>query len=328
MSSADLKYEIRCLGEGEYDEWDAFAESSPQGTIFCTSTWMKLYQIPFKIYGCYRGGQLVGGLPVIESEGACISGGPLHAYVQYQGMLFHHSPDTKYTRMLAVQEDITLAILDRLEQEDYTLTDIWNHPSVDDIRPFKRTGYQEAVRYTFVVDLTDLDRLWAQCEESMRRKIKKAREKGITVTRGGSLDEFDELYQLTFDRQELKRPGSKEFTARIYQTFKDKDRAELYLARHPDGVLSASVLALRDTRCAYYLIGASHPERRQDNPSSLALWTLFEDSSSKVRELDLVGANDPFIAQFKAGFGGRLIAYYGARKSRRPINNFEPVNPV
>jgi hypothetical protein len=65
-----------------------------------------------------------------------------------------------------------------------------------------------------------------------------------------------------------------------------------------------------DTKRAYYIFGASNPEKIGDGASSLTLWTAFENLSPRFKEIDMVGANDYKIALFKRGFGGRLVPYF------------------
>jgi len=308
-TSPSPKYEVHCLTEKEYDEWDAFVEGSPQGTIFCTTTWMKTFRIPFKIYAYYQGGNLVGGILVTEKEGTCISGGPNAPLTPFQGVIVCDVPGMKYANVIAFHSEVATRLLETLEQT-YKDIEITNHYSFVDIRPFIWAGYSQSIRYTYIVDLSNMDKLWGELEKDTRYEITKARKNEIIVKKQDDVTAFDKLYTLTFERKGLKRPVSTEFIGRLYEALKNKERAEIYLGEGKDGTPSAAVFVMWDTKRAYYIFGASNPEKIGDGASSLTLWTAFENLSPRFKEIDMVGANDYKIALFKRGFGGRLVPYF------------------
>lgn len=312
-NSHGSRYEVRCLPESEYAQWDAFVEDSPQGTIFCTTTWLKIFLTPFKLFGCYRDDELIGGLPVLERRGICLSGGPRAPLIPFQGVIVCDVPGMKYANVIAFQNEVTGRLIETLEQT-YRDIEIANHFSFIDIRPFIWAGYSQLVRYTYIVDLSNLDKLWGEMEKDTRYEINKARKNEIVVKKQLDVMVFDRLYTLTFERKGLKRRLSTEFICRLYNALKNKDCVEIYLGEGKDGIPSAAVFVMWDTKRAYYILGASNPDKIGDGASSLTLWTAFEDLSSRFKEIDLVGANDYNIALFKRGFGGRLAPYFVVSK--------------
>ena len=222
-NSHGSKYEVHCLQESEYDQWDTFVESSPQGTIFCTSTLIKIFQAPFKLYGCHRGDELIGGLPIIERRGKYISGGLLMPVTPFQGVILRDTPGMKYANAISFQNEVTSRFIETLEQA-YRDTEIANHFSFIDIRPFIWAGYRQSVRYTYIVDLANMDKLWGEMEKDTRYEINKARKNGITVIKQDDIAEFDKLYGLTFKRKGLKRTVSTRFMFRLHNALKSKGR--------------------------------------------------------------------------------------------------------
>lgn len=305
----NMKFKVKCLQESEYEQWDTFVESSAQGTIFCTTTWLKIYQAPFKLYGYYSGDKLIGGLSVFEQGSSCLSGGPRTPLTPFQGIIVYDIPGAKYANIIAFHDEVTTTLIETLEQT-YTDIEVANHFSCIDIRPFIWAGYNQSVRYTYIVDLSNMDRLWGEMEKDTRYEINKARRSEIIVKKQSDVTVFDKLYTLTFERKGLERPVSTDFICRLYSALKDKERVAIYVAEGKDGTPSATVFVMWDTKRAYYILGASNPEKIGDGASSLTLWTAFEDLSSRFKEIDLVGANDYNIALFKRGFGGKLIPYF------------------
>jgi len=66
-------YPVRTIEENEWSTWDGFVRQSPQGTLFHTTRWLQNTGVPFRIYGCYHDGALVGGM-VVEIVGRQTAG--------------------------------------------------------------------------------------------------------------------------------------------------------------------------------------------------------------------------------------------------------------
>src|SRR5438874_10994601 len=79
--------EVRELVANEHEAWDRFVAISPQGNIFCETLWLKLCGFPFRIFACYKGAEMVGGVAVFEDAlGKNTMGLP--PLTPFQGILF------------------------------------------------------------------------------------------------------------------------------------------------------------------------------------------------------------------------------------------------
>src|SRR3990167_5464714 len=140
-------------------EWDEFVAQSPQGTVFSTSKWLNLFDRPYHIYGYYHGHNLIGGMANFDSPA------PI---TPFQGILVKDI-EMKYARGLSLYNEVATALLPFAPKEFY------NHWTFPDIRPFKWAGWKCDVRYTFVVDLTDMNALWDGLEKQTLYEITHAR---------------------------------------------------------------------------------------------------------------------------------------------------------
>ena len=273
------------------NEWDEFVESSPQGTIFSTTRWLRFMELPFKIYGYYHGNQLIGGMANFDNPA------PL---TPFQGILVSDRPGAKYTTLLSLYNEVAKALI------PYAPKQFYNHWTFPDIRPFKWSGWGCDVRYTYVVDLTDMGRLWERLEKQTRYEITHAQKEHITWMTPDT-HPFNILYSETFKRKGLERPVTEEFLDRFCFVF----NAAIFCTTTPDDVTSMAIF-IEDTKRAYYILGASD---ETGHTSSLTLWSAFDKlSKSGIKEIDLVGCNDEQIGMFKRGFGGKLVPYYGVKK--------------
>lgn len=281
---------VRCLTAENYQEWDEFVSSSPQGTIFSSTKWLRLVERPFHIWGYYQGGNLIGGMANFDDPA------PL---TPFQGILIKDTPGMKYASRLSLYNEVTTALI------PYAPKEFYNHWSFPDIRPFKWAGWSCDVRYTFVVDLTDMTALWEGLEKQTRYEINHAK-KTYSSWMTPDVRGFDYLYSETFKRKGIERPIDSEFVQRLNWVC----NAMIFCSVTVDDVGSEAVF-IDDNKRAYYILGASG----EGHTSSLTLWYAFERlAKAGCKEVDLVGCNNQEIGLFKRGFGGKLTPYLGVKK--------------
>jgi len=284
-----LSNEVREITD--FSEWDAFVEESPQGTIFSLSKWLKLFDLPFNIYGVYQNNNLIGGMANFDKPA------PL---TPFQGILLKNNPEMKCVSQMSLSNMISKELL------SYAPPEFYNHYTFPDIRPFKWAGWSCDIRYTYVVDLTDLEKLWNGLEKQTRYEITHTAKDYLCWLTPDS-GYFDILYSETFKRKGLERPVDSDIIHKLCFNF----NAGIFCSATADSVGSMAVI-IEDSKRAYYILGASE----EGHTSSLTLWTAFQNLAKYgVKEIDLVGANSESIALFKRGFAGKLLPYFGVKRA-------------
>jgi vancomycin resistance protein VanK len=179
-------------------------------------------------------------------------------------------------------------------------------------------------QYNFVVPLTGRDEasVLAGMNQQWRRNIKKADKAGVTVSHGTSADlpAFHELYALTAERDHFTpRPLGYFETMFAALSAEEPDRIRLYLARHEDDLVAATIW-VRVGGHTWYSYGASSTEKRDVRGSNAVQWAMIRDSLAVGADTyDLRGITDTLdpedshvgLIQFKVGTGGEAVEYVG-----------------
>jgi len=325
------KYTLQYLKEEEYDKWDKFVEKSPQGTIFSSSKWLEIITSlggEFKILTCYKGEELIGGVSFVERREKRFKYIFIPKFTPFGGILCQDTSSLNYKKQSIIQHDVASSIIPEL-LATYDKISIAHHISYDDIRPFSWNNFTQEIRYTYVVDLSDIEGLWNNLEYDTKSEIRKAKKNNIKITLEDDISEFYLLYKATYERQKRVPSVSIDFMENLYTKLKALNKTQMYFARDGNNELVAIVFIIIDNKRAYYQFGATHPELRRSGGGSLALWTVFEDLHGKVKEIDLVGANTPSIARFKRGFGGELKHYFAVNKINSPsLTLYQNLNEI
>jgi len=246
--------------------------------------------LPYHIYLYYKGNELVGGMANFDN---------LAPLTPFQGILLKDTTGMKDANKIALSTEVTKALL------PYCPNQFYNHYTFNDIRPFKWAGWDVDIRYTYVVDLTDLNRLWVNLEKKTRYEVTHAQKDYLTwVT--PDFDTFNVLYSETFKRKGLERPITRDLIGRLVFAFNAPIFATCTLYE-----AGSMAIMIEDNKRAYYILGASDG----GHTSSLTLWDAFRKLGRYgTKEIDLVGCNSENVALFKRGFGGRLFPYFGVRR--------------
>lgn len=265
----------------------------------------------FQILGCYRGGELVAGLPF-----ETVQIGPIRIVknpklTQFLGVLFHPGIQDE-----SIRHDILKQIIQTLEKQNHRIA-INCHYSVKDIRPFVWGKYRVITRFSYLVDLSNPDEFHERFESRTKYEIRKAEKNKIEIVSEDNILQFNALHRLTFERQNRKCPIPDGVVQSLYDALKERENVHLLFAKDADGCYTSSVFIMTDRNKAYYLMGANHPDFRGTGSGTLLLWeTMKRLHEEGIREFDLYGANTPSISFFKRGFGGRIETYFRLEKNR------------
>ena len=141
--------EVRVLSQKEYGLWDEFVDKSMQGTIFCKSQWLSLYDRPFKILGYFKGYNLIGGICGFEYAGNIFDSGCRVPLTPFQGILMMPMPEAKSQAVESMCNEVTTNLIENLQYEHIG---VGNHYSLPDIRPFTWHKYEHIIRYTYLME--------------------------------------------------------------------------------------------------------------------------------------------------------------------------------
>lgn len=292
--------------------WDDFVSASPQGTVFSKSQWIKTAAsaqggLP-RFLGVFDDDRLAAGLTFVE-----LSKGPFRklttpVLTPYGGVVYRPGAGKRESERESFNTACAEELISHLRGR-YSHAFFVHSPGLADIRPFTWAGWQESVRYTYVLDLSDPERIWELLEHRVRKVLRKAES---TLELGGpiNIEQFCGLYERIYIDREKRPPIGSSTIKAFLKSALESGLAEMRTVRGRDGkVLSAMVFVYGDSMVFAWLSG-SIPGKNSTGASSLLLWDAVRRYSGKYGSLDMLGANIPSIAFFKKGFGGKLLPYY------------------
>jgi len=292
--------------------WDDFVLASPQGTVFSTNAWLKTASAaqggePFML-GLFKGDRLAAGVSYIHLTRGLFKKATSPVMTPYGGIIYRSDHGKRHSEA----ESFNISCAERIIKY---LTGNYHHvflvhaPGYTDIRPFTWAGWTGNVRYTYILDITDTEKLWDLMERRVRTVIRKAE---VTLKLGNSIDsgQFVALYEHIYMDRGSSPPVNCEVVKKMLDELLKTKLVEMRTVLDQDNHIISVIVFVKDHKYVFAWISGSLPEKNSSGAFSLLFWDAVKRYGNTHERLDMVGANIPSIAFFKKKFGGELTPYY------------------
>ena len=306
------------------NEWDAFIEASPQGTIFARSEFLNSLRSTPGLWYCFKKNKIKAGLVIMETKDG--SSTCLHNLMIYGGVIFSpHDSNQNYSQILSEEFRISSASILHLTKT-YKKIFMVTHPAFGDLRPFLWHNYNKSesminfdLRYTSYVNLNgeiDLNKLeesqiYMAANKSRRQEIRYGLKKGVLTEQKYDPELFDLFYKMTFKRQGKGPEHNLAELRNLLDNLHSHEMLRMYISRVKNGTPGSIAIFGIDSKRAYFLYGANDPIMRDEHTGTMVIWDAFQALYHEgVAEIDMEGVNSPARGYFKLSFGGSLKPYY------------------
>jgi len=300
---------VRKLETTEYENWNRFVAESLQGTLFHKSYWLIASGNEFVIYGYFKGGELFAGLPLACSTRLGVKKAHHPFLTPYLGVVFKESK-AKYVTRVSNEKDIGRAIARRIK-EDFDSINFSFTPFTIDLQSFIWEGFSSGVKYTYLLELDDLENVWNEMDAKRRNDITRAEKDGIHVEINNDFEQTFTLVEKTFERQE-RNMVFKSAAFRCNEILNQKGQCKSFLAKNKAGNAIATVYIVWDEKRSYLLLGGYDPEESHRGARAIAMWEAIKFTRRELglNQFDFEGSMIQPVEQFSRKFGGELTPYY------------------
>ncbi|MDX1943027.1 MAG: GNAT family N-acetyltransferase [Saprospiraceae bacterium] len=185
------------------------------------------------------------------------------------------------------------------------------HPDITDWLPFYWASYQQTTRYTYQLDLSDLDAVFNNINRNMRRNIKKAQTQ-LLVSLDGTPQDFYAINCLSFERQGLKMPYSLEQFLKHDQALAAHNARQIFFTKDESGKIHAAAYLIWDARNSYYHLSGDDPEWRHSGAGILLVWEAIRYTKEKLNLnlFDFEGSMMQNVEAIRRQFGATQVPYF------------------
>lgn len=179
--------------------------------------------------------------------------------------------------------------------------------------PMYWRGFRQTTRYTYQIDLSDMDRVWKSVASDYRnQKIPRAQER-VKVQHNVSPADFLRVHNLSFTRQSLEAPISEAFFSNLDGVLASHNaRLMLGAVDVETGALHSVAYLVWDKQRAYYLLAGDDPGLRQSGAGILLMWEAIRYTAEvlKLPIFDFAGSMIKPIERVRRQFGAQQQPYF------------------
>lgn len=185
------------------------------------------------------------------------------------------------------------------------------HPDFTNWLPFYWSGFRQTTRYTYRLNVSDLDEVSRNINRNMRRNIKKAQE-NLTVTTGGTPEAFYAINRLSFERQNLQPPYTFEQFQRHDAALAAHNARQFFFAQDESGRVHAAAYLIWDAQRSYYHLSGDDPDLRDSGAGILLVWEAIRYTNEvlKLQSFDFEGSMIPSVEAIRRQFGAVQVPYF------------------
>ncbi|MNO16718.1 hypothetical protein D3C76_64050 [compost metagenome] len=227
----------------------------------------------------------------------------------FQPTIFHPSNTDKAYRLTRQWHDAANLMIQEIKHFGGAAS-LSLPPEITDIRPFLWNGFKTNVKYTYHLKLPYCINT---ASTEIRNRIKKANAQGYNSSLCNDMAEVYSCLLGTESRKGFSHHLSAD-DLRLAQQLFGSDCFRCYISYSKEGEPISTNVMIVDNKRALWWIAGSKSEHLSNGVAQQSLFLAFQDlASAGVESIDLVGANIPSVAKYKANWGGDLIPYYQVR---------------
>lgn len=231
----------------------------------------------------------------------------------YLGPWIHYPEGQKEATRISFEKKMMEQLIEQLPKTDKFIQ--YFHPEITNWLPFHWNGFEQSTRYTYILDdLSDSDTLYENLQGNIRREINKAK-KILTVSETDDVSILHQLKEKDYQAKGEEINYSKDYFERIYNMLSEKGAGKAWVAKDEKGNVVASLLLAWDADSAYYLAGATDPNKKNTGAMSLLMWTAILFASSITNKFNFEGSMVEPIERFFRAFGAKQTPYFEIRKT-------------
>lgn len=232
---------------------------------------------------------------------------------QNNGIIFNFPDELKITKKAEIEEKVINTVDMYIESLGLDVYEQQYHYSFNNWQPFFWNNYTCLLRYTYVIDTSDLSVVEKGFTSKLRAVIRKGK-KNCNLCTEIPLDEFYTEHEKVFSRQGIECPFTREFWHRLYEACDRNNACLTMAARDSNGTINSLAFYVWDEKSLYLLLGGSMPEFANKDTYSYVIYEGIRLAAKKKLKFDFEGSMIKRIAKAARQFGGIPEPYYRIRK--------------
>lgn len=197
------------------------------------------------------------------------------------------------------------------------------HYSITNWLPLYWQGYRQTSKYTYLLDISDVQQVQNGVNRNIRRNLHKAAAQ-IKIEHWDNPEQFYGVNKLSFDRQNISIPYSLQEFLRHDAALASQTRRKFFFAVDQRGRVHSASYLVWDSQVGYYHLAGDDPSLRHHGAGILLIWEaiLFLHNNLDIKCLDFEGSMLKNVEAIRRQFGAKQTPYFSIAQNFSKTFNF------
>lgn len=306
------EYSVKYLSDNEYEQWDNFVASSPDGSIYSMASYLDVFcdvtSAKFKIMAVMKNEEIFGGVALYERHSILGTFVSPRLFLYYNGLVLKDFETSYPSKRTGRQIEVMSLLEEHLSRMKYARLSLNNRSTIRDARPFIKQGWTVDLNYTYVAPLTDMKLLWDRTEQNLRRLINRCTKQDIQISMDDDFESFFKLHLEIHQRKGVSLYLPHGQFKRYFEKLLSRGLCQLYFARLSGGQpVAAQLVLLGPHPVSHTVCAGADADYLKMGVNPFLRWKVFEDLSGRgFAGNDLTDAALNPVTHFKSQLGADL----------------------
>lgn len=302
------------------EKYRAFCKTEDKIPVFSKDWWLDSVcgEEGWEVLLIEKGGDIVASMPyqIKKKRGFLFIEMPI--LTQTLGPYIKYPMGQSYYKKLSFEKGIMCEFEERLPKADF-FSQMF-HYKITNWLPFFWRGYSQTTRYTYIIENISYKSLDSLFSSSRKRRVKKAKKIGVTIfdNKYNDIDKFYQLVEMTFQRQGMKTPYSKDIVEKIYKNGLEKDSVKIFYAEYQNEIIACNLIVY-DKNTVYYLIGGIDPNYKDLGAMDLIQYESIKYALEEGKSFDFEGSMIESVEHYFRSFGAKQKPYFHVYKTNSKL---------
>lgn len=316
------------------EKYIRFCENNPDIELYAKPWWLDVCcgAKNWNVATVVKNDKIVAALPFFVKSKSGMKYITVPPRTQTCGLYIKYPVGIKYQGKLNLENEMVDLLINDIEEYATKNGIVYYQqtfsPALTNWTPFYRRSYLQTTKYTYRFEKGfTYEDVWKSYSSGLKNEVKKAR-KQLSVRECEDIDLMYQLYLKTMERKSLNSSYSKQFIDEFHSVCMKHNSCKLYVAEDEEKRVHGVLYIAFDDNWTNYLFGATDPENRKTNSSSLLIDTALQFSAESGRGFDFEGSVTPGVEEFFRKFGGKQTPYYSISKiyTKNPVIRIMLIN--
>jgi predicted GNAT family acetyltransferase len=184
--------------------------------------------------------------------------------------------------------------------------------------PFYWRGYKQTIRYTYVLEDSNTEKVFAEMKSEVRTRIRKA-EALFVIVENNDMGDFYRFYEKTMKRQNISLKRNRRVLESLHDEIQAREVGKIYYALDSNGNAAAALYMIWDKTTAYYWLPCLDKELGSQGAAQLIIWHSIQEAFKMGKKYNFEGSMLPHIEPVFRAFGAERRPVYQIYKASNRV---------